>query len=214
MTAVAFCDNTQQIVSGGLDNAIKVWDLRQNQLVYVLHGHSDTVTGLDVSADGCYLASNSMDRTGGWGQTGWGRDGCVGRTGGRGSTGCGAGRTDCGWGGWAGQDCRVGLVGGAELDWQGGLSYYHLIVPLSQLPKIAHQPAITVLCTVTAASYMYLHICIFCFPFLSHFVFLFLFSLSVRIWDIRPFAPSERQLKLLEGAQHSFEKVGHCTCPS
>ena len=97
VTAVAFCDNTQQIVSGGLDNAIKVWDLRQNQLVCVLHGHSDTVTGLDVSADGCYLASNSMDRTGGWGQTSWGWGVWVGRTG-------GWGRTGGGWGGWVGQD--------------------------------------------------------------------------------------------------------------
>ena len=88
VTAVAFCDSTQQIVSGGLDNAIKVWDLRQNQLAYVLHGHSDTVTGLDVSADGCYLASNSMDRTGGWGRTcGWGRMDGRGRTGGWGRMG-------------------------------------------------------------------------------------------------------------------------------
>ena len=110
MTAVAFCDNTQQIVSGGLDNAIKVWDLRQNQLAYILHGHSDTVTGLDMSEDGSYLASNSMDRTGGWGRTvGW-----VGQVGRAGWVG-GAGRGGAGQ--WVGQDEWGGRMGGgAGLD--------------------------------------------------------------------------------------------------
>ena len=41
---------------------------------------------------------------------------------------------------------------------------------------------------------------------------LFLFTPPVRIWDIRPFAPPERQLKLLEGAQHGFEKVSYYMC--
>ena len=31
---------------------------------------------------------------------------------------------------------------------------------------------------------------------------------SLRIWDVRPFAPSERCLKILTGHQHNFEKVG------
>ena len=30
---------------------------------------------------------------------------------------------------------------------------------------------------------------------------------SLRIWDVRPFAPSERCLKILTGHQHNFEKV-------
>ena len=46
------------------------------------------------------------------------------------------------------------------------------------------------------------------FTFIIFIFVLFLHHIPVRIWDIRPFAPSERQLKLLEGAQHSFEKVG------
>ena len=41
-------------------------------------------------------------------------------------------------------------------------------------------------------------------------------SLSVRMWDIRPFAPLERCLKVFTGAQHNFEKVTSrnymCTC--
>lgn len=34
------------------------------------------------------------------------------------------------------------------------------------------------------------------------------FSLLVRIWDIRPFAPQERCVKIIQGHQHNFEKVG------
>lgn len=29
----------------------------------------------------------------------------------------------------------------------------------------------------------------------------------VRIWDVRPYAPTDRQLKLFLGAQHGYEKV-------
>lgn len=29
---------------------------------------------------------------------------------------------------------------------------------------------------------------------------------TLRIWDVRPFAPSERCVKLLSGHQHNFEK--------
>ncbi len=32
-------------------------------------------------------------------------------------------------------------------------------------------------------------------------------SIAVRIWDVRPFAPFDRQLKLFQGNQHNFEKV-------
>lgn len=32
-------------------------------------------------------------------------------------------------------------------------------------------------------------------------------ALSVRIWDIRPFAPAERCVKLIQGHTHNFEKV-------
>ena len=35
----------------------------------------------------------------------------------------------------------------------------------------------------------------------------FLNLILVRMWDIRPFAPLERCLKVFTGAQHNFEKV-------
>lgn len=43
---------------------LQVWDLRQNKLIYNMHGHGDSVTGLSLSSEGSYLLSNSMDNTG------------------------------------------------------------------------------------------------------------------------------------------------------
>ncbi len=43
---------------------LQVWDLRQNKLIYSMQGHGDSVTGLNLSADGSYLLSNSMDNSG------------------------------------------------------------------------------------------------------------------------------------------------------
>lgn len=63
VTAVAFNDTAEQILSGGIDNDIKVWDLRKNDVLYRMRGHSDTVTGMELSPDGSYLLSNAMDNT-------------------------------------------------------------------------------------------------------------------------------------------------------
>lgn len=35
--------------------------MRKNEILYTLKGHTDTITGLALSADGSYLLSNSMD---------------------------------------------------------------------------------------------------------------------------------------------------------
>ena len=37
---------------------------------------------------------------------------------------------------------------------------------------------------------------------------------TVRVWDVRPFAPADRQLKVLHGHKHGFEKVSvrHDAC--
>nr|CAD7439462.1 unnamed protein product [Timema bartmani]CAD7455824.1 unnamed protein product [Timema tahoe] len=63
VTAVTFSDTAEQILSSGIDNDIKVWDLRKNAVLYRLKGHADTVTGLNLSPDGSYVLSNSMDNT-------------------------------------------------------------------------------------------------------------------------------------------------------
>lgn len=60
---MTFNDTAEQIISGGIDNDIKVWDLRKNSVLYKLKGHTDTVTGLSVSPDGSYVLSNSMDNS-------------------------------------------------------------------------------------------------------------------------------------------------------
>lgn len=63
VTAVAFNDTGSQIFSGGLDNDIKVWDIRRMAVVSTLVGHADTITSLALSPDGQVLLSNSMDGT-------------------------------------------------------------------------------------------------------------------------------------------------------
>lgn len=60
---MTFNDTAEQVMSGGIDNDIKVWDLRKNSVLYKLKGHTDTVTGLSLSPDGSYILSNSMDNT-------------------------------------------------------------------------------------------------------------------------------------------------------
>lgn len=62
--AVSFNSTSDQVFFGGIDNDIKVWDTRMTGLLYKMIGHSDCPTGLELSPDGHFLASNSMDSTG------------------------------------------------------------------------------------------------------------------------------------------------------
>jgi len=63
VTSVCFSQNADQIFTGGIDNKIRVWDIRKNCVAYKLTTHRDTVTGLELSPDGSFLLSNSMDNT-------------------------------------------------------------------------------------------------------------------------------------------------------
>ncbi|KTW26015.1 hypothetical protein T552_03285 [Pneumocystis carinii B80] len=63
VTAVAFNEDGSQLFSGGLDNDIKVWDLRKRSIIYKIVGHADTITSLQISPDNNYLLSNAMDNT-------------------------------------------------------------------------------------------------------------------------------------------------------
>jgi len=63
VTSVTFNDTAEQIISAGIDNDVKVWDLRKNAVLHQMKGHSDTVTGLALSPDGSYVLSNSMDNS-------------------------------------------------------------------------------------------------------------------------------------------------------
>ncbi|KAH0535208.1 DDB1- and CUL4-associated factor 11 isoform X1 [Cotesia glomerata] len=69
VNAVAFADNTSQILySGGDDGLCKVWDRRTlNEAnphpVGVLAGHMDGITFIDPRGDGRYLLTNSKDQS-------------------------------------------------------------------------------------------------------------------------------------------------------
>lgn len=63
VTAVAFSDASDKVYTGGIDNIVKVWDLRKEEKVMELKGHTDTITGMRVSPDGSHLLTNSMDNT-------------------------------------------------------------------------------------------------------------------------------------------------------
>lgn len=148
VTSVSFNDTAEQIFSGGIDNDVKVrlvfslnlspilfrlflacslssqsvpqvWDLRKNALAFKMRGHTDTVSGMELSPDGSYLLTNSMDNTG--------------------------------WCTRIPQNNRVDLI----VSLAGSL----IILP-------------------------------------------------VRCWDVRPFAPQERCVKVFTGHKHTFEMVG------
>ncbi|KAL7623523.1 hypothetical protein AAE478_007206 [Parahypoxylon ruwenzoriense] len=63
ITAVAVAEAGNEIYSGGIDNDIKVWDMRKKAVVYSMLGHNDTVTSLRVSPDSQSLLSYSHDST-------------------------------------------------------------------------------------------------------------------------------------------------------
>jgi Prp8 binding protein len=64
VTAVSFNDSGDHIFTGGLDNVIRMWDLRKAGVTTLtLSGHEDTVSGLALSPDGNYILSNAMDNT-------------------------------------------------------------------------------------------------------------------------------------------------------
>mmetsp|Transcript_1901 Transcript_1901/g.2956 ORF Transcript_1901/g.2956 Transcript_1901/m.2956 type:complete len:357 (-) Transcript_1901:580-1650(-) len=63
LTCAAFSEAGDQVYTGGVDNTIKVWDLRKASVFMTCKGHSDTVTGIALSPDGNHLLSNSMDNT-------------------------------------------------------------------------------------------------------------------------------------------------------
>ncbi|KAI1331673.1 WD40 repeat-like protein [Xylariaceae sp. FL0255] len=63
ITAVAVSEAGNEIYSGGIDNDIKVWDIRKKAVVYKMLGHNDTITSLRVSPDSQSLLSYSHDST-------------------------------------------------------------------------------------------------------------------------------------------------------
>lgn len=63
LTTCIFNENADQVIVGGIENLLKVYDLRKNKLLYTMSGHFDTITGLSLSPDGNYALTNSMDNS-------------------------------------------------------------------------------------------------------------------------------------------------------
>uniref|UniRef100_A0A7S3NGU0 Anaphase-promoting complex subunit 4 WD40 domain-containing protein n=1 Tax=Aureoumbra lagunensis TaxID=44058 RepID=A0A7S3NGU0_9STRA len=62
VTAVEFDQEVDRLFTGGIDDTLKVWDLRQtNAPILQLYGHENTITDLALSPDGKTLLSNGMD---------------------------------------------------------------------------------------------------------------------------------------------------------
>ena len=64
VTAVSFGDNSDQVISAGIDNSLKVWDTRKPEKpILEMTGHNDTVTGMALSPCGSFVLTNAMDNT-------------------------------------------------------------------------------------------------------------------------------------------------------
>ena len=61
--AVGFSDAADKIYAAGIENVVNVYDMRKGAVGMQLAGHTDTITGMDVSADGDWLLTNAMDNT-------------------------------------------------------------------------------------------------------------------------------------------------------
>nr|GEU79767.1 DNA-directed DNA polymerase [Tanacetum cinerariifolium] len=49
VTAVAFSDTSDKIYSGGINNVVKVWDLRRNEVTMTREGHQNMIAGTDIA---------------------------------------------------------------------------------------------------------------------------------------------------------------------
>lgn len=61
ITSIALAEAGNELYTGGIDNDIKVWDMRKKAVAYTMVGHTDTVTSLSVSPDAQALLSYSHD---------------------------------------------------------------------------------------------------------------------------------------------------------
>ena len=61
ITAVAYSNDGNWVYTGGIDNMITAWDVRQMHKSMAMKGHTDTITCLSLNPKGTHLLSNSMD---------------------------------------------------------------------------------------------------------------------------------------------------------
>jgi len=63
ITAVAYANDGKVVYTGGIDNTITAWDVRQMRKSMGMKGHTDTITCLSLNPKGTHILSNSMDGT-------------------------------------------------------------------------------------------------------------------------------------------------------
>ena len=63
VTAIALDFDNNLVYTGGINNMITAWDIRQSKKTMGLKGHTDTITCLSMHPKGTHLLSNSMDNS-------------------------------------------------------------------------------------------------------------------------------------------------------
>ena len=61
--SIAFSPDSQRLISGSVDNTIKIWDPTSGQCLQTLKGHSSSVPSVAFSPDSQRLVSGSVDKT-------------------------------------------------------------------------------------------------------------------------------------------------------
>ena len=62
-TDATFSIDGSQVISGGSDNVVRVWNLADRRMQHTLRGHTDNVTKIACSPDGKTVATASLDRS-------------------------------------------------------------------------------------------------------------------------------------------------------
>ena len=63
VTCVAFSHDGKYVVSGAMDNTVRMWDVSTGKQIRIFNGHSDTVSVVRFSPDGKHIVSGSYDTT-------------------------------------------------------------------------------------------------------------------------------------------------------
>ena len=63
ITSTNITPNGFRVVSAGLDDTIRVWDISSGQCIYMIEGHEDNITSINTTPDGRRAVSGSWDKT-------------------------------------------------------------------------------------------------------------------------------------------------------
>ncbi len=66
LTQISISNDNQKLISGSIDNLVKVWDLKTGQILITLKGHSEGITSLAFSSSGQYIVSSTIKEVRVW----------------------------------------------------------------------------------------------------------------------------------------------------